>query len=95
MLTEARTRAILKQIGNPADIDQGLERFRRAAKVLSAKHPRMIDLYDKKWIAVYQGKVVAQGKTFGSVMTQIDEKEFPREQVLVRFINKNQRTMIL
>ena len=96
MATKMRAEeVILGQLGNPADIDRELQRFRRSAKALSSNHPRFIDLYHKKWVAVYDGKTKAQGRTLQSVWRQLDKKGLPREHVIVRYIDKNQRTMIL
>ena len=86
---------IKELIGDPKEIDRELEEFRRAAKTFSSDHPRLIDEYPKQWVAVYCGKVEASGRTFGSVMAQVDRKGLPRERVIVRFIDRSQRTMIL
>jgi len=86
---------ILGQLGNPADIDRGLQSFRRSARILSSHHPRLIDRYQKKWVAIYDGKTMAQGRTLQSIWRQLDKKELPREHTIVRYIDRNQRTMIL
>ena len=95
MATKAREQIILDQIGNPADIDQELQSFRRSARTLSSHRPRFIDRYQKKWVAVYDGKTKAQGRTLQSIWRQLDKKGLPREHVIVRYIDRNQRTMIL
>ncbi|MBI4216087.1 MAG: hypothetical protein HY687_01650 [Chloroflexi bacterium] len=95
MAVNAMTQTVLEQLGNPAAVDRELQSFRRAARVLSSKNPRMIDRYSKQWIAVYRGRVRAQGRTFLSLITQVDKLKLPREHVIVRFIDKNERTMIL
>ncbi len=86
---------ILKQLGNPADLDRELESFRRSARVLSSHHPRFIGRYQKKWVAVYDGKTKAQGRTLQSIWRQLDKQGLPREHIIVRYIDRNQRTMIL
>ena len=86
---------ITNLLGDPADVDRDIQKFRKSARVLSSKHSRMITRYPKQWIAVYQGKVRAQGRTLRSVLAQIDEKEIPRGDVIVRYIDKNERAMIL
>lgn len=95
MSIETREQVVLRQLGNPADIDRELLSFRRGAKALSSKHLRLIDRYPKQWVAVYRGKVGAHGRTFRSVLQQINQKGLPREHIIVRYIDKNQRTMIL
>ncbi len=88
-------RLVREQLGNPADIDRELQSFRKTARVLSSEHPRLIDRYPKQWVAVYGGKVKAHGRTFRSVLQQLDQEGIPRENVIVRYISKEQRTMIL
>jgi hypothetical protein len=95
MTTNAEFQGVLEQLGNPADVDRGIRNFRRAASILSSKQPRMIDEYPKQWIAVYQGKVRVRARTFQSLLVQVDEKGLPRGHTIIRFIDRNQRTMIL
>ena len=96
----AETRAVdpqvvLDQLGNPADVDRELQRFRRAARIFSSQRPRLIDRYAKQWVAVHDGKVRARARTFAAALAQVDKLGLPRENVIVRFIDRNQRTMIL
>ena len=95
MNTDTMKQVILNQLGNPADIDRELQSFRKSARVLSSHHPRFIDRYQKRWVAVYDGKTRAQGRTLQSTLREIDRKGLPREHVIVRYIDRNQRTMIL
>lgn len=86
---------LLALVGDLKVVDVELRRFRKAAQALSSRHPRLIDQYPKQWIAVYRGRVRASGRTFRSVLAQVDKKGIPREHVIVRFIDKSKRTMIL
>jgi len=95
MNTNTREQVILNQLGNPVDIDRELQSFRKSARVLSSHHPRFIDRYQKKWVAIYDGRTRAQGRTLQSTLREIDRKGLPREHVIVRYIDRNQRTMIL
>jgi len=95
MNTDTKKQVILDQLGNPADIERELKSFRKSARVLSSHNPRFIDHYQKKWVAVYDGKTIAQGRTLQSIWQQLDKKGLPREHIVVRYIDKNQRTMIL
>lgn len=94
-MTIATTEEVLELIGDPAQLDRDLQQFRRAARVLSSKHSRLIDKYPKQWVAVYRGRVRAQARTFRSLLVQVDKKALPRDEVIVRFIHKDQRTIIL
>ncbi len=76
-------------------LDKELRRFRRTAQVLSRRHPRMIDAYPKQWVGVYHGKVAATGKTLTALLTALDKQAVPCQKVLIRFITKDERTLIL
>lgn len=87
--------AIRSFFGDVAKVGKELREFKDAASVLSSDHPRLIDKYPKQWVAVYRGTVVANSKSFPEVMAELDRKAIPRKSVIVRFIERNQRTMIL
>ena len=86
---------IIERIGNPEDIDRDLQSFRKSAMLLSSKHPRLIDTYENQWVAVYEGNPVASGATLPLVLEKVDKKGIPRENVIVRYIDRKPRTMIL
>ena len=87
--------AILELIGDPSQVDQELTDFSETAQILSSEHPRMIEQYPKQWIALYQGVVRAQASTYHSVLEELQKKGLPKEHMIVRFIDRNPRTMIL
>lgn len=88
-------KTILEKLGNPSEVDRELSSFRKSAMVLSSKQPRLINRYPKQWVAVYNGKTIATGRTLNSTLRNVDKKGIPREHVIVRYIDKNQRIMIL
>jgi len=90
------TAEALKHLGgSAARIDQELSSFGEAAKVLSTDHPRMIDEHPSKWIAVYEGKVGARAKSLRELLSKIDKKHIPRDKAIIRFIDRQERTLIL
>ena len=93
--TEEMEREILDLIGDPNEIDASLSAYRESAERLSSDSPKMIENYLKQWIAIHDGVVKAQGNTFDTLMFQIDKKGLPRRELVVRFVDRNQRTMIL
>lgn len=86
---------IAAAIGDPRALERDLEGFRKSARRLSSSRPRFIEKFSSLWVAIHEGRVVAQGKTFNSVMAQLDRKGLPRESTIVRRIDRNPRTMIL
>ncbi len=86
---------IIAIIGKPEAVASELAEFQKTVRALSSNHPRMIDKYPRQWVAIYRGKVRATGNSLEDVLTEMDEKGLPRERTVVRFIEKNHRTMIL
>ena len=82
-------------IGDPKRVVEDLRRFRRSTRVLSSDHPRLIDQYGKTWVAIYGGKVRVNAKSLSHLMASIDREQLPREDVVVRYIDKDERIMIL
>jgi hypothetical protein len=80
---------------DPAELARQLRAFRSAAKTLSSNHPRLIDKYPQQWVAVYSGEVKAHAPTIEGVLKELAEKGIPKERAIVRFIDRNQRTLIL
>ena len=72
-----------------------LREFQRSARVLSENQPRLIDEYPDQWIAVSDGTVVAHGYKLDKVLRQIDQNGIHRSDIIVRFIERTQRTLIL
>jgi len=81
--------------GDAGAVDAELREFSDAAKVLSSDHPRMIDAYPLQWVGVYRGRVAASAQTLSSLMNQLENEGIPPEKAIVRFIDKNERTLIL
>jgi len=101
MATVTKSRANIKSINvnrwlkNADKIDKSLRSFSRTARVLSSAHPRLINEYSKRWIVVYKGKVCADGATFESALKKADKEGCPRRDVIVRYIDKDRKAMIL
>lgn len=79
----------------PADAARSLRKFHRSASVLSSKQPRLIDQYADQWVAVCDGTVVAHGESLEGVLHQVDDQGLSRSEIIVRFIERTQRTLIL
>ena len=86
--------AIEKIIGDPSQIDLELQEFRRDTNLLSSQAD-YIDKYPKRWIAIYNGTVQADARSLKEVLAAIDILKLPRERVIVRYVDRNLRAMIL
>lgn len=84
-----------RQIGDPKKLDRELRAYRKSAQTFSSSRPRLIEKYSKQWVAVHEGKVKVAAKTFGTLLEEIEKQRLPRESLIVRFIDKDERAMIL
>lgn len=86
---------IKKHLGDAKQISDELRCFRKSALVLSRSRPRMIEEHPREWVAVYDGKVRASDRSFKRLLRKIDGEKIPRGEVLIRFIDRTQRALIL
>lgn len=91
-LSEERARSLF---GDPSEVARRLRDFRQSASALSSSHPRLIDEYPQEWIAVHHGGVRAHSKDLGDLLAQVDEAGIPRREILVRFMERNHRALIV
>lgn len=87
--------ALAEMNERPDNTARSLRRFQRTAHVLSSNQPRLINEYPDQWVAVSESTVVAHGKSLDSVLRKVDRKGVHRSDVIVRFIERTQRTLIL
>ena len=86
---------IMSVLGDPARVDRELRAFTETAKTLSSQAPRMIEEYPRQWIAVHDGVVKARASTLRALLEQMDRQGIPRQHSVVRFVEKDIRTLIL
>lgn len=91
-MTKSQMRAL---IGDPKKVHQELKEFRESAGVFSSSQAKLIAHYPKKWVAVRGKDVVAHAGTLPQLMKKLDREGVERDSVMVRYIEKNLRTLIL
>ena len=87
--------ALAQMNERPETAARSLREFQRSARVLSSNQPRLIDEYPDQWVAVSDGTVVAHGNSLNKVLRKVDKKGVCRSDVIVRFMERTQRTLIL
>lgn len=69
--------------------------FHKSELLFSCHDRRMIAEYPEQWVAVYNGEVKAHNSDYNIVLSQIDEDKIPRALTLIRYVTKNQSSMVL
>lgn len=80
--------------GSPEDVAKELLAFSRSAELLS-KDRNLLAKHDQKWVGARDGKVVAAERELKDLLDRLDSAGVPRSQTVVRFIEREKRTLIL
>ena len=87
---------ILSHLGSdPEDIAKELREFSKSAGILSSDRPRLIHEHPLQWIGVYRGEVSAKAGDLPTLIEELERQGIPLGNTIVRFIEENQRTLIL
>ncbi|MGH6829178.1 MAG: DUF5678 domain-containing protein [Rhizomicrobium sp.] len=97
MMAHAQTKVDVQKIldNHAHDAKARLQGFAKSASVFSSNDPRLIDKYENKWVAVYNGEVVAVGESLGDIMRQLPKRGVPASDAMIRRIDRKERTLIL
>ena len=77
------------------NIARELREFSKSAEALSNDRSRLINECPSQWVGVYRGEVSAKADDLPSLMKDLERRGIPLRDTIVRFIEKNQRTLIL
>jgi chaperone required for assembly of F1-ATPase len=95
MITAMTEKTIDVANDDPRAIAKQIHDFRRSAVMFSSDAPRMIEKYEDKWIAVLDGVVRAEAHDFEALFAEILAQGISRQHVLVRHVQRDERTLIL
>ncbi len=83
---------ILAALGGTAEqISRELGDFAKNAQALSDDHPRFIDQFPEKWVAVYQGQVAATGDSLEQAAKDAEGKGIPPQHLIFRHITREEK----
>lgn len=82
-------------IGDPKVVDAELQKFRKDSRILSSRRVNLIAKYPKRWVAIYDGKVQADAMSLKQLLMTMDEQGLPRQEAVIRYVDRNLRRMIL
>ena len=82
-------------LGAPAEaVAKGLLDFAQSSQLLSSDL-RLVDKYAQKWVGVCGGQVLAAENDLDLLLKELDSLGVSRADTVVRFIEREQRTLIL
>jgi len=95
MSISAAEKRLIRNVGSPEEIHQGLTKFRKDVNLLAKQRPELTKKYSNKWIAFYDGRVVFVADTLDELLQIADRKGGPRDKVVTQFLSTEKRIMIL
>ena len=87
--------ALAQMNQHPNAVSRSLRAFQRSERALSNEHSRLINEYLDQWVAVANRTVIAHGESLEQVLADVDATDTPRANVIVRFIERVQRRLVL
>ena len=81
--------------GAPKNLVADLESFREDALYLANRRRELTRRYAEQWVAVYSSRVRARAETLDELLEAIDRKGLPRDGVVVDFLTKEPRTLVV
>ena len=71
------------------------ERMQRDLEFLSAFRDRLVAKYDEQWVAIFKEAVVAHSHDVEELMAQLRKESISPDQVVVDYLTREQRALIL
>ncbi|MFC2018623.1 DUF5678 domain-containing protein [Chloroflexota bacterium] len=91
MTTKSRPSSALKSIGGKKELQRQFRQYSLSVNYIDRDRRKLLRNYDNKWVAVYDSKLVAHGKTYNDVIKTIGKKGLPIGQVALKFISSRRR----
>jgi hypothetical protein len=91
-ITEAE---FLKLIGDPAELRRNMEQFDRSCDAFQDQYPKLLEKYPDRWVAFYNGVLVATDESFDSILDRLRSLGIPPGHTYVRFVDKNPKPIFL
>jgi len=79
----------------PKQINRGLRKFSRAARLLSSDRPRLIHKHPEEWVGLFDGKVCATDKSFTGLVRKLKRLGLSPSEAVIRYIDTSGRKLIL
>jgi len=72
----------------------GLEKYKEIRRQFSEdlafiddNRDKLLEEHNETWIAVYKSQIIAHGKNYNNVLSQIEKQDLPAGQVPIRYLS--------
>lgn len=92
--TPERAEDLRRLVGDPAEVATRLEAARHAALLFSSDDASLADEFAGRWLALYEQRII-DADSLDALLDRMDRDGVPRGRALIRFMDTNQRILIL
>jgi len=72
-----------------------MRQFEDDSNYLALHHHVLLDQFPEQWVAVFNGQVVSHGTNINAITKELASKRIPPNRVVVAFLSRRRRTLIL
>lgn len=91
MTTKSSLSDALNSIGGREAFARQYQQYSGSVHFIDRDRSKLLSKYNDNWVAVYNSKVVAHGKTYHDVVKDIKQKKLPIGEVAVKFLSSRKR----
>lgn len=95
MAVRTPERKIIAELGGAAELHSKLTRYTERVSFLASNRKELTKKYPKQWVAIYQKEVACVADTIEKLLEEIDEKNLPRDEIAIQFLDTEKRILVL
>ena len=95
MRTSTVDKRTLRKLGPASRLHSDLMSYRKDVEQLAAQRQKLVKQYPGKWVAFYDGSVVARANSLDKLLQMTDAKKVPRSKVVTQHLRTEKIKMIL
>jgi len=80
---------------HPNEIARELSVFSANAQAFSSAHSKLVEEHAQQWVALYDGVVTMFSDSLADLMAKLADSGHHSQDVVIRFISKDENTLIL
>ena len=89
-------RRTIERAGTRKEIAERIRSYSKAVTEASAEYERLVEEHPRQWVALSDGrKVMCLGATLETLLRKCERVGIRRDQVVIKYLDPDKRTMIL
>ncbi len=79
----------LKSIGGLEEFNRKREQFRCDLAFIDNNRESLLEDYNEQWVAVYRSEIVAHGKDYNNVLSELEKKDMPVGLIPIKYLSRH------